>query len=107
MGSCRGEGMIEMHNIYIPSRGEGFQKMTAGIEIKGEEKKGKGKKRRGQKKGKGEERKGAKKGKGGRKKGKRGREKGAKKGWGKFKKKKMEINGSALHLLVLLVKFLL
>ena len=72
--------MIEMHNIYIPSRGYVFQKMTAGIKIKGEEKreKGKGEEKKGTKKGKGEERKDAKKGKGGRKKGKREEKRGKK-----------------------------
>ena len=83
MGSCRGEGMIEMHNIYIPSRGYVFQKMTAGIKIKGEEKKGKrerGRKKGGKKRGRGKK-KGVK-GRGGKRKG------GGNKGWGKCKRRK-------------------
>ena len=72
--------MIEMHNIYIPSRGYVFQKMTAGIKIKGEEKKGKRERgrKKGGKKGKGGRKKGRKKRERRKKKGKKGREKGEK-----------------------------
>ena len=47
--SVEGGGKLLKCTIYIPSRGYVFQKMTAGIKIKGEEKKGK--RERGREKG--------------------------------------------------------